>query len=453
MEQIRELNNSFKMELINDAYSDIPYPFQNSSFPCAIDFACGRGGDLHKFMHANYKHVTMIDKCNSSLKTASSRAKKIDKKKMKVDFFKRDVTKEKWFSDHYVDTVFINFALNQMLEDDNCIDTLFQNCVFSLKIGGIFTGIALDGYRVRELLDSKDFDENFLQLRRTEKNNQYVFCIKSENEDTYFEKNRLCYEYFMDFDVIATKAKQYGFSLVSWYHPFNSSAEDNASRVLNLNVIFKFKRTDENSSIDGYVTCYDVVKYFPIRFSKTFKPLLLLTEEGKYSSSRRYASQKLTNIVKGLNAFSLLDACACCGTDSFFVAVNIPTLRIHAVEKNERNSFALMHNAEVLKKSNVLVHPFTDVVDYLDDPNVFFDVIYFDLPWGGPKYKDTDKVRLFLNETISLKDIIDKYRNVKCKHLIFKTPTNLDFDVFSDYKNQKFPFFFRNVLKFFFVLV
>jgi mRNA (guanine-N7-)-methyltransferase len=455
MEKIRRLNNGFKIDLINDAYSEIPYAFETSQSTSALDLACGRGGDLLKFYHANYQNIVMVDRCDQSIDHAKNRLSKLrDPVKIHVSFYCKNLIIEKFHCHHFVDTVFINFALNQMLKDDDSIDCILSNCSVSLKEGGIFTGIALDGERVRNLIDSRDFDTDFLTLQYS-KDGGYSFCIKQDNDETYFENSLLCHEYFLDFHPFVEKAKLYGFTLISWYHPYNHQhEEDTASKILNLNVIFKFRMTNSVLNMDLCAKKFDSSIYFPVLPSRSLKPLLLLTKEGRFSSSRKFGSQRLVRILQRVdNLSNFLDACACCGTDSFFVARNLPNLNIVAIEKDEENSTALVHNSEVLDLPNLVIYPFTDVIEFLDKNEQFFDVIYFDLPWGGTEYKSKEEIRLFINGDVQINDIIDKYKDVKCKHLIFKVPLNFDMKIFQPYRYQTFSFVHKNVLKFNFIFL
>ena len=69
LEKIREIHNSIKNDLINDAYSHIPYTL-NILPTSVLDLACGRGGDMHKFYHPNFKKVICVDNHIPSLEIA-----------------------------------------------------------------------------------------------------------------------------------------------------------------------------------------------------------------------------------------------------------------------------------------------------------------------------------------------------------------------------------------------
>ena len=69
LDKIREIHNSIKNDIITDAYSHIPYTL-NILPTSVLDLACGRGGDMHKFYHANFKKVICVDNHIPSLEIA-----------------------------------------------------------------------------------------------------------------------------------------------------------------------------------------------------------------------------------------------------------------------------------------------------------------------------------------------------------------------------------------------
>ncbi len=51
-----------------------------------------------------------------------------------------------------------------------------------------------------------------------------------------------------------------------------------------------------------------------------------------------------------------------------------------------------------------------------------YDLIYFDPPWGGSDYKNTDNLNLYLNN-INMNNIIESLYNY-CNIIILKVPNN-----------------------------
>jgi mRNA capping enzyme/RNA cap guanine-N2 methyltransferase len=459
MNTIRYWNNKYKTELINDAYASINYVYNDTIITSAGDFACGRGGDMHKFYHANYKHITMIDICEESLQCGKERYDKTygNKKNFQICFDKVDLGKDHWYSMHFFDTVFINFALNQFLKNDSSdLDILLQNVCTSLKFGGIFTGIALDGKRVKELLDTNG--SSLLHLTKDNENKGYFFSISEEYEqNSYFRNGFVVHEYFLIKEEFVHKAASYGLILHQWYHPFsetnNEINDQEVKDILKLNVVFKFIKINQQYQLNPTTQGFNPSYFFPVVPNRHLQPLLLLTDEAKYSSSRYAGSQRLWSVIQTYCndvPKKIIDCCACCGTDTFFLAKENINGHVIAIEKNPLNSIALRHNAKVLAFQNVSIYGDTDIVDYLKDSTELFDVMYFDLPWGGPEYKKKKNVQLFLNDIISIQEIIQMYSHLyKC--IIFKIPVNMNMNI---HNGILIPFRYKNVVKYnFFVVV
>ncbi|CAI5705768.1 unnamed protein product [Peronospora effusa] len=118
------------------------------------------------------------------------------------------------------------------------------------------------------------------------------------------------------------------------------------------------------------------------------------------------------------------DGTACIGGNvlsfcDFFMHVN-------AIENNATRVQMLRHNLQVLKKTNVkCIHAnYLDVMLELQQ-----DVVFLDPPWGGPEYKDLNKVDLFLGD-VPLHEICTRLQSsTKC--IILKVPSNFDDAKFS----------------------
>ncbi|KAG7391651.1 hypothetical protein PHYPSEUDO_004153 [Phytophthora pseudosyringae] len=120
------------------------------------------------------------------------------------------------------------------------------------------------------------------------------------------------------------------------------------------------------------------------------------------------------------------DGTACVGGNvlsfcDFFTHVN-------AIENDPTRVQMLRHNVLVLQKSNAkCIHAnYLDVMLQLQQ-----DVVFLDPPWGGPEYKDLDKVDLFLGG-LPLHEICSRLQGTtKC--IILKVPSNFDDAKFSQH--------------------
>ncbi|RLN94732.1 hypothetical protein BBJ28_00013908 [Nothophytophthora sp. Chile5] len=102
--------------------------------------------------------------------------------------------------------------------------------------------------------------------------------------------------------------------------------------------------------------------------------------------------------------------------------------RVNAIENDSTRVRMLQHNLQVLHKTNATcIHAsYLDVMLELQQ-----DVVFLDPPWGGPEYKDLDKVDLFLGD-VPLYEICTRLRgNTKC--VVLKVPSNFDGDKFAQH--------------------
>ncbi|ETI53917.1 hypothetical protein F443_03208 [Phytophthora nicotianae P1569] len=118
------------------------------------------------------------------------------------------------------------------------------------------------------------------------------------------------------------------------------------------------------------------------------------------------------------------DGTACVGGNvlsfcDFFTHVN-------AVENDSTRVEMLRHNLHVLQKTNAnCIHAnYLDVMLELKQ-----DVVFLDPPWGGPEYKDLEKVDLFLGGLPLHEICMRLHGSAKC--IVLKVPSNFDNAKFS----------------------
>ncbi|POM65186.1 S-adenosyl-L-methionine-dependent methyltransferase [Phytophthora palmivora] len=120
------------------------------------------------------------------------------------------------------------------------------------------------------------------------------------------------------------------------------------------------------------------------------------------------------------------DGTACVGGNvlsfcDFFTHVN-------AIENDSTRVQMLRHNLQILHKTNAkCIHAnYLDVMLELQQ-----DVVFLDPPWGGPEYKDLDKVDLFLGG-LPLHEVCTRLQgSAKC--IVLKVPSNFDDVKFSQH--------------------
>jgi 16S rRNA G966 N2-methylase RsmD len=163
------------------------------------------------------------------------------------------------------------------------------------------------------------------------------------------------------------------------------------------------------------------------------KPLKM-TEEGKYSYTKPFDSKKIMDImkdiVKDLKQKTITDATANIGGDTTAFARHFK--HVDAIELKDDNFEALKENTKQFK--NVTLHKGDSMKLYTWNT----DVLYLDPPWGGPGYKESTNLDLFLGETRVdewLAEVVK--RPNKPKFIFLKLPANYNFERLEQFGAKK----------------
>lgn len=164
---------------------------------------------------------------------------------------------------------------------------------------------------------------------------------------------------------------------------------------------------------------------FPLREGIDYKKLIL-TEEGEYSVTRRRDADRIISIIKTVlrdtKNRTITDATGCMGGDTIHFALHFQ--KVDSIEINSDNFEALKNNVQTYGLENVTLH--------LGDATDIFrwktDVLYIDPPWGGPNYKDTKNLDLYMSSKRIdrwLEEIL--LRKNRPSYIILKLPQNYNF--------------------------
>jgi hypothetical protein len=156
------------------------------------------------------------------------------------------------------------------------------------------------------------------------------------------------------------------------------------------------------------------------------KKRLNVTRTGLFSASGKDASMYITNIIQKYMRTSniiITDATGNIGSDTIRFGLNFR--EVNTIEIDDINYEALQHNISVYGLKNVNLIKGDSLV-HLNYTNQ--DVIYIDAPWGGPSYKDVERVKLYLGD-IEISEIYNKFK-YKAKLFVFKVPKNYDINNF-----------------------
>lgn len=161
---------------------------------------------------------------------------------------------------------------------------------------------------------------------------------------------------------------------------------------------------------------------------------LKLTPEGEYSITKSHDSLKIIEamkkVCKVLKNKTIADLSGNVGGDTIRFGMNFK--EVDSYELNPINFEALKNNVEIYDLKNVHLH--------LGDATKLFkkkvDFLYIDPPWGGPDYKDKEKLVLKFGD-----DNVDKYlksileQEWRPKYIFLKLPSNYDFNTFTELPN------------------
>ena len=237
--------------------------FKNNNYTL-VDLACGKAGDLYKWIENRYSFVIgfdiNLDNIMNSGDGAYRRYMDVNQVEKKVNafFLQKDV------STHWIDTSSIDnpsmkelydiawgnisrdkvsdiqmlkyynkmetkfdvvscqFAIHYMFESEDKLETFCANVDKVMKIGGYFIGTCLNGTLVNETLSkSKDgkrvgmIDENVIWMLE-KKYDTYEEKKVGQKISVYLESiNRVYDEYLVDFDLLQDKFAKYKISVLN----------------------------------------------------------------------------------------------------------------------------------------------------------------------------------------------------------------------------------------------
>lgn len=158
---------------------------------------------------------------------------------------------------------------------------------------------------------------------------------------------------------------------------------------------------------------------------------LKMTPEGEYSITKRKDGEVLLahmkSMIKGIKTKSITDLTGNVGGDTILFGLHFKDVK--SIEMNPENFDALKNNVEVFGLKNVEL--------FLGDSTKLYnwktDVLYLDPPWGGPEYKLSKDLDLFLgDERVDL--LLHRVLKEEWKpdYVFMKLPANYNFNRLKD---------------------
>jgi 16S rRNA G966 N2-methylase RsmD len=162
-------------------------------------------------------------------------------------------------------------------------------------------------------------------------------------------------------------------------------------------------------------------KYLP----KSIRQQLKLDEEALYSVTDQATADKITmELLKFVPATAVItDGTACVGGNTFSLSRTFQ--HVNAVELEPTKFGYLKHNMAVVGAENVSCY----LGDILNHANVLEQsLLFLDPPWGGPDYKQHDRINLYLSG-VPLDDVCRRFAS-STRFIALKTPTNFNIEGF-----------------------
>lgn len=138
---------------------------------------------------------------------------------------------------------------------------------------------------------------------------------------------------------------------------------------------------------------------------------------------------------------TVLDACAHIGVDS--IMFSFMGFTCVSVEVDETAYKCLEYNIKTSAKGKTNKTFLCNYLDFIQDVNTKFDIIYFDPPWGGKEYYKEKYLMLYLSRgenKVPIYDIInDVFDRKLTDTVVLKVPSNFNMKEFGvKTKNIKF---------------
>ena len=137
--------------------------------------------------------------------------------------------------------------------------------------------------------------------------------------------------------------------------------------------------------------------------------------------------------LKTLKNKTIADLSGNVGGDTIRFGMNFK--EVDSYELNPENFEALKNNVEVYDLKNIKLHQGDSTILF----NKKVDVLYIDPPWGGPEYKEKEKLLLNFGKK-SLHEYLESIikEEWKPKYIFLKLPSNYDFNSFKNFNYEEF---------------
>lgn len=183
-----------------------------------LDMACGKGGDLLKWMECSIPHVWGYDIDEKSIKECIKRYTELKETYHSVDykFSTKDLSTNilpKIMDDKKMDVVTCMFAWHYFFKNENTFTTFINSMNNNLKKGGYFICCFFDGDKVVSSIKTLDNQQQFsIVIKNYDKNNLFSNTISVKINDTVLEEKTD--EYLIMMEPMINRMKKEGYHLI-----------------------------------------------------------------------------------------------------------------------------------------------------------------------------------------------------------------------------------------------
>lgn len=146
---MRKYHNTIKRDLYNKYTKNIDN---------LLDLACGKGGDLDKWVTNKIRNVVGYDIDAVSIKEAERRVRDYNSKVTKVSVYVKDLSEYIIPGSKNMDVISSMFAFHYFFKSKDTFETIMTSIENNLKDDGIFMGAMFDGLKIRELIKNNNFE-------------------------------------------------------------------------------------------------------------------------------------------------------------------------------------------------------------------------------------------------------------------------------------------------------
>lgn len=236
---LRKFHNLIKNELI--IYNSI-----NTKSKSLLDIACGRGGDIHKWIQAKLNYIFAFDNHSESIYSEINKGSTFDgaigrfkqikatykgkipyMKFQHIDILSKDALLKINNSDssRIYDIVSCQFAFHYFCKDASSMEHVLSIISKKLKKDGLFIGTATDGDLIYNILEQGDVNIPLLTLLKNskEETNYYFYITETNNtlsnsniRKNYFEIQGVSSEFYLFKQKFKELAAKYNLELIEY---------------------------------------------------------------------------------------------------------------------------------------------------------------------------------------------------------------------------------------------